>query len=839
MAKATVIAIAFLMASFTLIVMPGYAQLGEDTAHGGTPQIPVTGGPLPAGVVPSVSVDSIAYLSFRPNPVGVGQTFLVNIWLQPPIHVERGHTGYTTTITKPDGTKDSIGPLISYQGDTTAWFEYVADQVGTWKLKFDFAGDYYPAGYYLNGIVYETAGTGRVYLDSAYYKPASTAELELTVQTDQIMSWPPSPLPTDYWTRPVSPENREWWTILGDYPWTGYMKNPPQETNHYASNYKFTPYVQAPSTAHIVWKRQYALSGIMGGDAGQKLFGSGEGSYAGTPNIIFEGRCYQTVTKPMLTLVNGTYRTLPVSVWQCYDLRNGQVNWELTDVTAPTGITYVTESGQIVPGATESQVGLGASLVAISGGRLIKYHPYTGAVTLNVSISPLTTGTLYKDPYALSVQSLGGNQYRLINWTTAGTGTDFTARIMNNITYPFSSVGTSDYEVAIAVSTAGITSPGTGVAIGARIMAASLTTGQLLWNVTTDLSSGHQTIFSGSTACADHGKFTVRMNDGSWYCWDLYSGKRLWTSESEDWPWGTFGAYNVASAYGLFYDLTYAGVYAIDWNTGAITWHYNPTYPGYEAPYSSYPFFANPIVADGKLYVTNAEHSPTAPLMRGWKLHCINATTGEGIWNITGGGTVGAVADGYITFDSRYDGHMYVFGKGKSATTVSTLQTVIAKGQTVMLTGTVLDQSPAQPDTPCVSKDSMTTQMEYLHMQHPIDGIDHNVQMTGVPVTLTAIDSNGNVVDIGAATSSAYYGTFEKAWTPSAEGTYRVIASFAGDESYGSSAASTAVSVEPAAETPQPPENPVIPDYTWTIIGGVIAVIIAVAIVGVLMLRKR
>jgi len=165
---------------------------------------------------------------------------------------------------------------------------------------------------------------------------------------------------------------------------------------------------------------------------------------------------------------------------------------------------------------------------------------------------------------------------------------------------------------------------------------------------------------------------------------------------------------------------------------------------------------------------------------------------------------------------------------------------VISKGNGITIKGTVVDMSPAQPGTPCVSKDSMATQMEYLHLQLPIDGLAHDVTMTGVPVSLTAIDSNNNVVDIGVVTTSAYYGTFEKAWTPPTEGTYRIIASFAGDDSYGSSAAATAVTVGPAAETTQPPENPVIPDYTWTIIGTGIAVIIAVAIVGLLLLiRKR
>ena len=161
LAKTIAVTLVLLMATSIASMSNVTVKAQDSGAHGGTPQIPVTGGPLPAGVVPSVTVDSIAHMSFRPNPVGVGQTFLVNIWLQPPIHVERGHTGYTVTITKPDGTKDTVGPLISYQGDTTAWFEYVTDQVGTWKLKFDFAGDYYPAGYYLNGLVYNTSGTGK------------------------------------------------------------------------------------------------------------------------------------------------------------------------------------------------------------------------------------------------------------------------------------------------------------------------------------------------------------------------------------------------------------------------------------------------------------------------------------------------------------------------------------------------------------------------------------------------------------------------------------------------------------------------------------------------------
>jgi hypothetical protein len=153
----------------------------------------------------------------------------------------------------------------------------------------------------------------------------------------------------------------------------------------------------------------------------------------------------------------------------------------------------------------------------------------------------------------------------------------------------------------------------------------------------------------------------------------------------------------------------------------------------------------------------------------------------------------------------------------------------------------LFDMSPGQPNTPCVSKDSMTLQMEHLHMQSPIDGIWHNETLIGVPVSLTALRSDGSSVDLGTVTTDGYYGTFSKSWTPSQEGDYKIIAAFAGDDSYGSSSASTAVSVGPAPAT-STTEPQVIPDYTMTIVGAAIAIIVAVAIVGLLIflaLRKR
>jgi outer membrane protein assembly factor BamB len=233
------------------------------------------------------------------------------------------------------------------------------------------------------------------------------------------------------------------------------------------------------------------------------------------------------------------------------------------------------------------------------------------------------------------------------------------------------------------------------------------------------------------------------------------------------------------------------------------------------------------------------------PIARGWSFFCLNDTTGQEIWNITGSMTPGAMADGYTTASNTYDGREYVFGMGLSATTVTAPTTAQPLGTPVLIQGTVLDQSPAQPGTPCVSDNSMGNQMEYLHMQAPIDGLYHNVAMTGVPVVLTAIGSDGTVYNIGTVTTNAYYGTFSMAWTPSKVDTYTITASYAGSDSYGSSSAGTSLLVN-AAPTATPTSTPIqaqaAPDYTMAIIASAIAVIIAVAIatvIIVLLFRKR
>ena len=206
-----------------------------------------------------------------------------------------------------------------------------------------------------------------------------------------------------------------------------------------------------------------------------------------------------------------------MSTWTCYDIRTGEVYWEQTGITQPPTFVTFNRVASSVPGAEQTGMGTNTySLVYIGSSRMIKYDPWSGAVQSNISL-PVSSATMYKDPYALSVASSSGKNW-LINWTTTGTSTDFNSRIISNVTFPFSSLGSVDYEAGVAVSSGSITPPGAGHTLGQFLMGASITTGQLLWNVTTN------DIFFPTGLCADHGKVTTRVLGGWWDCWSLSNG---------------------------------------------------------------------------------------------------------------------------------------------------------------------------------------------------------------------------------------------------------------------------------------------------------------------------
>lgn len=802
---------------------------------------------IPTGVTPNITVNTIAHISFRPDPVGIGQPLLINMWMQ--FETFDRHKKYVDsfklTITDPDG-KSEVYVMDSYPADATMWKEITPNKLGNWTLKFEFLGNFFPAGRYLEGNIITATTGGTNFAQSEYHKPSSDGPYTFLVQQDPVDFWPASPLPTDYWTRPVHPQNREWWPLLGNYPPTGVcgIDDPtwPADTNYYASaQYGYVPYSEAPMSSHIVWKRQFALGGLVGGSLGEQsllhnpgLSGANAGdSVDGHPTMIYAGRGYYSSIKPF----NGTTQ----NVWECYDIRTGQLIWEKVDLPyaqRPTFIMYQPPAGP-VEGSQPYEVR--PLLGYIGGGRLIKYNPLNGDIIGNYSLDPLTTGTFYKDPYVLSVQTIGSGasaQYRLINWTTLGTSSTLASRIVSNITWAWNALpATVDFQANIAVR-----------AETSRIRTYDLSTGVQLADVNTTIGYG---TFAGP-ALTDHGKFARRYNDGYWYCWDIRTGQQLWKSELSSWPWSTFGTYGSTSYGGLILSNQYDAVAAINWTNGKVEWVYTqPTYP-YESPYTGpdgetvMSWHACSQIAGGVYFTMNSEHSPSQPLRRDWKMHAINITTGEGIWKIascqSGLGTgsrvfQGSIADGYLLYSDAYTGYMYTVGKGQSQTTVTASATNIEVGESFTITGTVLDMSPAQKGTAAISDESMDAWMEYKHMQMP-----KPTNATGVPVQLTAMDPNGNLINIGIATSDTN-GEFGFTWEPEVGGLYRVIATFEGSESYGTSTDSTYfTAVDAPAATAAPTPQPLTAAdmyFVPAIVGIFVAMIVGFAIIALILLKKQ
>jgi hypothetical protein len=201
-----------------------------------------------------------------------------------------------------------------------------------------------------------------------------------------------------------------------------------------------------------------------------------------------------------------------------------------------------------------------------------------------------------------------------------------------------------------------------------------------------------------------------------------------------------------------------------------------------------------------------------------------------------------------MTTLNAYDNQIYAWGLGPTAMTVTAPDVGVTTATPITIRGTVTDISAGTKQeaqaanfpngVPAVSDASQTAWMEYVYMQQPCP-----TNVTGVPVTLSVLDSNHNYRQIGSTTSDGT-GMFTFTWTPDIPGDYTVVANFAGSNSYYPSSAETSFSASSPAPTAAPTATPIsniatTSDLMMYMAVGVIAIIIAIAIVGLLLLRKR
>jgi hypothetical protein len=298
--------------------------------------------------------------------------------------------------------------------------------------------------------------------------------------------------------------------------------------------------------------------------------------------------------------------------------------------------------------------------------------------------------------------------------------------------------------------------------------------------------------------------------------------------------------YNAAAGYGIYYQGQYDGyLYALNYTNGKLVWKFytgdnTDVAAGNNIPWCQF------AIADGKIYFATGEHDAPNPLPKGNTLFCVDALTGELIWKFygfqdrgTGGGAhAHGISSDVMWYYNTYDGQLYTFGKGQTETTVSAPNTVLPLGSAAVIQGTVMDQSPASPNTPAIGDEYQSAWMEMLHTQNQKFPADAK----GVTVFLQAMRSDGTMIDITHVTSDTM-GHYEYAWCPEQQDVYKIIATFEGSQAYYGSSAQAALAVGPAIAEPETPAPA--PDTTLYIIGFGIATIVAIAVVGLLLLRRK
>ncbi|MGO8805527.1 MAG: PQQ-binding-like beta-propeller repeat protein [Candidatus Bathyarchaeia archaeon] len=356
-----------------------------------------------------------------------------------------------------------------------------------------------------------------------------------------------------------------------------------------------------------------------------------------------------------------------------------------------------------------------------------------------------------------------------------------------------------------------------------------------------------------------------------WLGYSLDTGTLLWGPTTTVFPQGYqfFGSglgigQNAANAYGNVYVTGYGGeVWCYNTANGNLLWQFgnggegNTTNDGLNSPWGLLPTLISSI-ADGKVYFYTNQHGNGAqsPYYKGEMLYCLNATTGKQIWaeefqggdNGGPGYPIGLVASGEYVNYNMYDNQVYAFGQGPSKTTVTAPDIGATTATPITITGSVTDISAGTTQAeqaadfpngvPCVSDASQSQWMEYVYMQQP-----KPTNATGVPVTLSVLDVNGNYRTIGATTTDAS-GTFSYTWTPDITGNFTITATFAGSNSYYGSSAETHIYASAAPPTPAPTATPLsgIASNT-TLMYGVVAIIIVIivgiAVLAMLTVRKR
>ena len=793
----------------------------------------------PSNTTAQSTMKTYAFIGAMPNPVGVGQETLLHIGITQQLNnVAMGWDGLSVTITKPDGTTETISSIRTDSTGGTGRV-FVPTMVGNYTLQTHFPE--------------QTTTTSKVSpsIPLGTVMQASDSEiLTLVVQDTQIPDYPGTPLPAEYWTRPIDGQYREWSVIAGN--WLGWE-------NRYDATY--VPGNDGPETGHILWNKELKSGGVVGGIVGEHAYEDGD---------AYEGYFGNSVILGGVLFYNRYNANGGTGIEQevvAVDLHTGEELWvrNWNNTRLAFGQEFYWESF--------NYMGVFDYLWSTSGTTWNAYNPTTGR--WEYTITGVPSGTRVDGPkgeiYIYTVNTANGwmtrwNSSRAGNPQLAGNSNDgswgsaVTGRTINgtrgydfNVTIPKNLAGSAqafkldDKVVGVSVTNQAV-----------KTWALSLKQGQegtLLyektWNAPSSWTDSNTTL-SYRRISLDDGVFVVWMKETrQWWGFSTETGQLIWGPTEPEPYLNIYASSRDGIVLGKLLTVGYSGtVYAYDVKTGEIDWSYKAVDPYNEILWSeAWPLYMG-FVTDGKLYLHTTEHSGNNPKPRGNQFYCIDMETGEEVFkvNLRGShwGNSPIIGDSIIAMLNTFDMQIYALGKGPSAVTVNAPNTGITLGSSIVISGIVTDISPGTETyartarfpngVAAVSDESISEWMEYVYLQS-----ERPTDVIGVPVTINVIDANGNYRTIGSTTSDAD-GFFSYAWQPDIEGKYTVIATFNGSKAFYGSHAQAAFVVDPAPATPTPQATQPASSADQYILPGIIGIIIAIAIgfaVTLLVLKKK
>ena len=902
--------------------------------------------------------------------VGVGQQMLITAWTKdmPPdvgetanlITTPDGRAGWygvTVTLTKPDNTTETLD--MGYSDPVGNNYKtYTPDQAGEYQIQAHF-----PATWKNSTNPTEAHEAGYPNLAATLYSAADSPVETFTVTSEPTPMFPVSPVPNDYWTRPVSSASREWYTLTANKLGGASGVWPVGSSGGNVGSFY---YGSGPMSAHILWTKPYSVGGIMDQRYGDTTFETTH--YQGTSfsaTIIMDGKLYwsprytthqnqglevidlytgntiyknytdsnfnfasiynynspnqdggfdylwrqagsNTGTAGLVTLQSTAFSIPQViqlanatETSNCQMLRIGNdysVNtstpvslgtvWQMVDGWTMNPITLIANVTQTTKNLAGQTITTGATGTNVYGqdGSILYYN----IVNLGTPSNPQNYLQVWNSSAGTMVASQDGTGY----WQWRPAGGQFgasdnyfaTSGAIPNIVHngalffsqnftipsimgPYPSVENGTIRAIrqdnyMIVGTQGW-NDGINVQKGwmeAISLAPNASRGQKLWEMTYTppfadpaLNVSRPATFSGGLGLAgvypeDNVLVWTDPQTCERWVYDLTSGNLLWTSPPEN-QYEYYGISTLVYQHQLIGYGNYGGqIISYDIRTGQELWNYTAVNIGFESPYGNYPT-SIAAVCNGLIYTTTSEHHNIQPMYRGENLRCINATNGQEVWKILDFGSGVSIADGILVKGNNLDNMIYAYGKGPSATTVTSSQDIAILGGKVMIKGTVTDQTTSGrhntngdvdftlQGTPAISDASMSAWMEYKYEQQA-----KPTNATGVPVELTAIDPNGNFVTLGTATSDMS-GNYALPYTPEVPGMYQIFANFRGTNSYGPSSATAYIDVSNAAVAPTVAPTPLatsvadtyfIPAIAGLFILGIIAVVLLA-----LMIRKK